>query len=54
LFGQRSKKVFKIGDTVKIKLVKVSIARAEIDFMLIEEKNMLGREEKEYLNSAIH
>ncbi len=35
LFGSRSHKVFKIGDTVKIRVEKVSIAKAEIDFALI-------------------
>ncbi|MDD4779794.1 MAG: ribonuclease R [Tissierellia bacterium] len=35
LFGQGSRKVFKIGDAVKIRVSKVSIARAEIDFELI-------------------
>ena len=35
LFGQGSKRVFKIGDTVKIKVYNVSIAKAEIDFELI-------------------
>ncbi|NLJ57349.1 MAG: ribonuclease R [Tissierellia bacterium] len=35
LFGQGSKRVFKIGDTVKIKVSNVSIAKAEIDFELI-------------------
>ena len=35
LFGQGSHKVFKIGDTVKIRVEKVSIAKAEIDFALI-------------------
>jgi ribonuclease R len=35
LLGQGSRKVFKIGDEVKVRLEKVSIARAEIDFVLI-------------------
>ncbi|MPM03087.1 Ribonuclease R [bioreactor metagenome] len=35
LFGQGSRKVFKIGDAVRVKLVSVSIAKAEIDFVLI-------------------
>ena len=35
LIGQGSKKVFKIGDHAKIRVAKVNIARAEIDFMLI-------------------
>jgi len=35
LYGQKSKKIFKIGDLVKVRLAKVSIARAEIDFALI-------------------
>ena len=35
LFGQGSHKVFKIGDSVKIRVDKVNIAKAEIDFALI-------------------
>jgi ribonuclease R len=35
LVGQGSNKTYRIGDEVKIKLAKVSIARAEIDFVLI-------------------
>ena len=35
LFGQGSKKVYKIGDTLKVRLANVSIAKAEIDFVLI-------------------
>ena len=35
LFGQGSRKVFKIGNSVKIRVDKVSIAKAEIDFALI-------------------
>lgn len=35
LYGQGSRKVFKIGDSVRVRLEKVSIARAEIDFVLI-------------------
>ena len=36
LMGQKNRKVFKIGDVVKVKLKTVSIARAEIDFVLLE------------------
>ncbi len=35
LFGQGSNKVFKIGDSVKIRVENVSIPKAEIDFVLI-------------------
>lgn len=35
LYGQGSGKIYKIGDIVKIKVASVSIARAEIDFVLI-------------------
>lgn len=37
LYGQTSGKIFKIGDKVKIRVETVSIARAEIDFVLISE-----------------
>lgn len=39
LLGKTSRKLFKIGDKVKIRVEKVSIARAEIDFALIDEFN---------------
>lgn len=35
LIGQNSRKVYKIGDVVKVKLKTVSIAKAEIDFVFI-------------------
>jgi len=44
LFGKTNGKIYKIGHKVKIKVEKVSIARAEIDFVLIEE--FLNNEEK--------
>lgn len=37
LTGQKNRKVFKIGDVVKVKLKTVSIPKAEIDFVLLEE-----------------
>lgn len=37
LYGKTSGKIFKLGDKVKIKVRSVSIARAEIDFELIDE-----------------
>lgn len=54
LYGQTSGKVFKIGDKVRIRVEGVSIARAEIDFVLIDEfeKNETKKEEKEL--SGIH
>jgi len=49
LYGKTSGKVFKLGDKVKIRVHSVSIARAEIDFMLIDEfyKDEIKDEEKE-------
>lgn len=49
LYGQTSKKVFKIGDKVKIRVESVSIARAMIDFVLIDEfqKDESNEEEKQ-------
>jgi ribonuclease R len=54
LYGQTSKKVFKIGDKVKIRVESVSIARAMIDFVLIDEfqKNESTDEEKQL--ASIH
>lgn len=37
LYGKTSGKVFKIGDKVKVRVEKVSIGRAEIDFAIIDE-----------------
>lgn len=37
LFGQASRKTYKIGDDVKIRVENVSIPRAEIDFAFIDE-----------------
>lgn len=53
LYGQASKKVFKIGDPEKIRVSKVSIARAEIDFVLIDEfhKEKTKAEEKELIGA---
>ncbi|MBN2286780.1 MAG: ribonuclease R [Tissierellales bacterium] len=36
LLGERTKKMFKIGDVQKVKLVRVNIQKAEIDFMFIK------------------
>ncbi len=36
LFGQTSRKVYRIGEDVKVKVLNVSIAKAEIDFVFIE------------------
>jgi ribonuclease R len=37
--GERTKKTYRIGDTVKIKVDKVDIERREVDFKLLKEKN---------------
>ncbi len=49
LYGKTSGKIFKLGDKAKIRVHSVSIARAEIDFMLIDEfyKDEIKDEEKE-------
>ncbi|WP_312811899.1 ribonuclease R [Sedimentibacter sp.] len=50
LFGQTSRKVYRIGEDVKVKVLNVSIAKAEIDFVFIEnfaEVNM--NEEKDLI-----
>ena len=49
LYGKTSARVFKIGDKVKIRVESVSIARAMIDFVLIDEfqKNESKNEDKE-------
>lgn len=54
LYGKTSAKIFKIGDKVKIRVEKVSIARAEIDFALIEEfyKDNVKEENKEFAGIA--
>nr|WP_330396816.1 ribonuclease R [Anaeromicrobium sediminis] len=37
--GERTKKIYRIGDTVRIKVDKVDIERREVDFKLLKEKN---------------
>ncbi|SCZ03766.1 ribonuclease R [Alkaliphilus peptidifermentans] len=39
LTGERTKRVFKIGDIVKIKVSKVNVMQREIDFTLVENKS---------------
>lgn len=38
LIGDRTRRTIKIGDIVKVKVAKVNIAKAEIDFVFIEEE----------------
>lgn len=54
LYGQTSGKVFRIGDRVKIRVEKVSIARAEIDFVLIDEFNKEKTKVEEKELASIH
>ncbi len=50
LFGQTSRKIFRIGDDVKIKVLNVSIAKAEIDFVFIDNfADVKMTEEKELI-----
>ena len=35
LIGERTSKIFKIGDKLKVKLVKSDVALREIDFMIV-------------------
>lgn len=39
LVGERTGKIIKIGDVVKVKVHNVNIAKAEIDFLFIDSKN---------------
>ncbi|HAQ42123.1 MAG TPA: ribonuclease R [Clostridiales bacterium] len=53
LYGQTSGRIFRIGDKVKIRVENVSIARAEIDFSLIDEfTSEIHNEEKEPVGTA--
>ncbi len=54
LWGKTSKKVFKIGDKVKVRVEKVSIARAEIDFVLIDEFSNVEAKDEEKALAGIH
>jgi len=38
LIGERTRKIYRIGDKVKVQLVKVSTETRQIDFILIDEK----------------
>lgn len=39
LIGERTKKVFRIGDQVRIKVSKVNVDFREIDFELVNQKD---------------
>lgn len=54
LWGKTSKKVFKIGDKAKVRVEKVSIARAEIDFVLIDEFSNVEAKDEEKALAGIH
>lgn len=54
LWGKTSGKVFKIGDKVKVRVEKVSIARAEIDFVLIDEFSDVEAKDEEKELAGIH
>ncbi|WP_313343436.1 ribonuclease R [Sedimentibacter sp.] len=50
LFGQTSRKIYRIGDDVKVKVLNVSIAKAEIDFVFIADfAEVKMNEEKELI-----
>ena len=36
LFGERTRKIYRLGDSVRIKVVSASIANRTIDFVLVE------------------
>lgn len=36
LVGEKNKKVYKLGDTVKVKLIKVNVQKREIDFEVVD------------------
>lgn len=38
LIGERTRKIYRIGDPVKVRLAKADMASRQIDFMLVEEK----------------
>ena len=35
--GERTRKVYRLGDAVKVKVSRVDIANREIDFLLVDE-----------------
>ncbi|MAZ40720.1 ribonuclease R [bacterium] len=39
LVGEKTKRKFQLGDTVKIKVKKVDVRKRQIDYVLVEEKN---------------
>ncbi|MCX7709891.1 MAG: ribonuclease R [Clostridia bacterium] len=39
IIGERTRKIYRIGDSVKVKLAKADIASRKLDFVLIDEKN---------------
>lgn len=36
LVGEKNRKVYKLGDTVKVKLIKVNVQKREIDFEVVD------------------
>jgi ribonuclease R len=38
LVGERSRKIYRIGDEVNVKLAKADIANRQIDFLLVEKE----------------
>ncbi len=49
LIGERTRKIYRIGDKVNVQLIKVSLETRQIDFIIIDEsgKNDSGNEKKE-------
>jgi ribonuclease R len=47
LIGERTKKTYRIGDTLKVKLAKADIAAKKLDFLLINKKNEEAANAKE-------
>jgi ribonuclease R len=47
LVGEHTKKVFRIGDTIEVKVARVDVEERQIDFELVEDKNnKIGRKKK--------
>jgi len=40
LFGERNRKIYRIGDIVQVQLAKADIAKRQLEFVLVNEKDM--------------
>ena len=52
LVGERNRRIFRIGDIVKVKLIKADVATRKIEFLLVKDKNAEKNEVNEQGNKS--